>query len=121
MMNKTTFARTVLHMTKDGKTKHTHFVQKSPVHLSQEVGRRRNAEVCPHARAEAAQGRKFNLYIRQSNYVLNTIRKSYSEVAEGDLLALFSSTGYLEIAINKGNADELLGLQLNDMVRFEFI
>lgn len=71
--------------------------------------------------ADAAKGRSFNLYIRQSNYVLNTIRKSYSEVADGDLLALFSSTGYLEIAINKGNADELLGLQLNDMVRFEFI
>jgi len=37
------------------------------------------------------------------------------------MLALFSSTGHLEIAINKGNADELLGLQLNDMVRVEFI
>jgi len=70
--------------------------------------------------ADAAKGRNFKLYIRQSNYVIEEIRKSYGEVTDGEMLALFSSTGYLEIAINKGNADELLGLQLNDMVRIEF-
>jgi len=70
--------------------------------------------------ADTAKGRNFNLYIRQSNYVIQEIRKSYGEVPEGEMLALFSSTGYLEIAINKGNADELLGLSLNDMVRIEF-
>ena len=70
---------------------------------------------------EAAKGRNFNIYIRQSSYTIRQIRKSYGEVPEGEILALFSSTGYLEIAINKGNADELLGLHLNDMIRIEFV
>jgi len=32
-------------------------------------------------------------------------------VPEGEKLALFNSAGYLEIAINKGNAAGLFGLQ----------
>ncbi len=69
---------------------------------------------------DAAKGREFNIFFRGSDYLVNRICESYNEVPEGEKLALFSSTGYLEIAINKGNADELLGLQLNDIVRVEF-
>ena len=35
----------------------------------------------------------------------------YADVPEGEKLALFNSAGYLEIAINQGNAAELFGLQ----------
>ncbi|MBL4736241.1 MAG: SAM-dependent chlorinase/fluorinase, partial [Flavobacteriales bacterium] len=71
--------------------------------------------------ADAAKGRNYNIYFGKSSYNIRRICKSYGEVPAGEMLALFSSTGFLEIAINKGNADELLGLQLNDMVRVEFI
>lgn len=69
---------------------------------------------------DAAKGREYNIFFRGSDYSVNKICKSYNEVLEGEKLALFSSSGYLEIAINKGNADELLGLRLNDIIRVEF-
>jgi S-adenosylmethionine hydrolase len=43
--------------------------------------------------------------------VINTISETYANVKEGEKLALFNSAGYLEIAINKGNAAGLFGLQ----------
>jgi S-adenosylmethionine hydrolase len=48
------------------------------------------------------------------------IRQSYQEVPVGEIVALFGSTGHLEIAINQGNAASLLGLDINDPVRVEF-
>ena len=35
-------------------------------------------------------------------------------------LALFISTGQLEIAMNEGSASSLMGLNLNDIIRIEF-
>jgi S-adenosylmethionine hydrolase len=43
--------------------------------------------------------------------VIERISETYADVPEGEKLALFNSAGYLEIAINKGNAAGLLGLQ----------
>jgi len=43
--------------------------------------------------------------------VIESISESYADVAEGEKLALFNSAGYLEIAINKGNAAGLFGLK----------
>jgi S-adenosylmethionine hydrolase len=42
--------------------------------------------------------------------MLSGIRRSYSEVAKGQLLALVDSSGFLEIACNQGNAAALLGV-----------
>ncbi len=44
------------------------------------------------------------------------ISKKYSDVDEGDMLCLFNASGYLEIAINKGKAENLLGLKLDSPV-----
>lgn len=44
------------------------------------------------------------------------ISKSYADVNDGDLLAIFGSSGYLEIAVNKGNAKELLNLKKGSKV-----
>lgn len=44
------------------------------------------------------------------------ISKSYANVATGELAALFGSAGYLEIAVNKGNAKELLNVNRGDKV-----
>jgi S-adenosylmethionine hydrolase len=43
--------------------------------------------------------------------VIEKISAAYYDVNEGDKLALFNSAGYLEIAVNKGNAAGLFGLQ----------
>lgn len=45
------------------------------------------------------------------NEVITTISETYADVMEGEKLALFNAAGYLEIAMNKGNAAGLLGLQ----------
>ena len=43
--------------------------------------------------------------------MIDKISETYADVNEGEKLALFNAAGYLEIAINKGNAAGLFGLQ----------
>ncbi len=62
--------------------------------------------------------RDFTINFR--NHKLNYISDQYSDVAEQRMVALFNSSGYLEIAINKANASGLLGLRVNDTVIIEF-
>ncbi len=51
--------------------------------------------------------RKFRIETRRNDHI-ETLSESYADVPEGEKLALFNSAGYLEIAINKGNAAGLL-------------
>jgi S-adenosylmethionine hydrolase len=67
---------------------------------------------------KTSKGRKYIIEFRGET--LNTISQSYQEVPIGEIVALFGSTGHLEIAINQGNASSLLGLDINDPVRVEF-
>ncbi len=62
------------------------------------------------------KGRRFNISFRQNTSGLNTISKSYDDVPEGEIVALFSTTGYLEIAVNRGKINELCGLKYNEPV-----
>jgi S-adenosylmethionine hydrolase len=66
------------------------------------------------------QEREFKIEFRRGDYDITSISKFYSKVPEGEKLALFSSTGMLEIAMNKGNASKLLGMKESDIVRIEF-
>jgi S-adenosyl-L-methionine hydrolase (adenosine-forming) len=52
---------------------------------------------------------------------VNKISELYSDVPEGEVVCLFGSGGLLEIAINKGSAAQLLGLQLKNAILIEFI
>lgn len=56
------------------------------------------------------RGRRFKITFKRDE-VIDHISDSYADVPEGEKLALFNSAGYLEIAINKGNAAGLLGLK----------
>jgi S-adenosyl-L-methionine hydrolase (adenosine-forming) len=56
------------------------------------------------------KGRSFRIVFKRDE-VIDKISETYADVAEGEKLALFNSAGYLEIAINKGNAAGLFGLQ----------
>jgi S-adenosylmethionine hydrolase len=51
---------------------------------------------------------------------LSPIRATYGETQPGDLLALLNSDQQLEIAVNQGNAAQLLGAKLGDAVRLHF-
>ena len=44
----------------------------------------------------------------------------YSDVEGGDKLAMFSSLGNLEIAINGGKANELFGINIGDAIKIEY-
>lgn len=54
--------------------------------------------------------RKFAIFFRRDEMIRN-VSETYADVPEGQKLALFNAAGYLEIAVNKGNAAGLFGLQ----------
>jgi S-adenosyl-L-methionine hydrolase (adenosine-forming) len=56
------------------------------------------------------KGRSFRIVFKRDE-MIDRISETYADVAEGEKLALFNSAGYLEIAVNKGNAAGLFGLQ----------
>ncbi len=56
------------------------------------------------------KGRSFKIVFKRDE-VIDRISESYADVPEGEKTAIFNSAGYLEIAINKGNAAGLFGLQ----------
>jgi len=56
-----------------------------------------------------------------SIYRLKKIHTSYLDVPVPDVLALFGSHGFLEIAINQGNASSLLGMDRNSPVQVNFL
>ena len=46
----------------------------------------------------------------------NTLSEQYNDVDEGEMVCLFGTSGFLEIAINKGKAENLLGLKVETPV-----
>ena len=62
----------------------------------------------------------FDITFRGSEYDVTRLSKTYADVPAGEVAALFGISGYLEIAINQGNAGKLLGLRVGDPIRIEF-
>ncbi|HKZ65633.1 MAG TPA: SAM-dependent chlorinase/fluorinase [Chitinophagaceae bacterium] len=56
------------------------------------------------------KGRSFRIVFKRDE-VIDRVSETYADVQAGEKLALFNSAGYLEIAINKGNAAGLFGLK----------
>jgi S-adenosylmethionine hydrolase len=56
------------------------------------------------------KGRRFKIVFKRDE-TIERISGSYADVPQGEKLALFNSAGYMEIAINKGNAAGLFGLR----------
>lgn len=77
-----------------------------------------------HQFDEQRQNRPFSIFFRRDE-VITQLSETYSDVPEGHKLAMFNAAGYLEIAINKGNAAGLFGLrgfnrdQLTDPAGFQ--
>jgi S-adenosylmethionine hydrolase len=56
------------------------------------------------------KGRRFKIIFKRDE-MIERISGSYADVPQGEKLVLFNSAGYMEIAINKGNAAGLFGLK----------
>jgi S-adenosylmethionine hydrolase len=56
------------------------------------------------------KGRQFSIVFKRDE-TIDRISQHYADVSEGQKLAFFNAAGYLEIAVNKGNAGGLFGLQ----------
>lgn len=67
------------------------------------------------------KGKVFEIFVQSKHYTIREISQRYNTVPPGDLTALFNSTGLLEIAINQGNANRLLNLNFNSIIRVEFV
>ena len=59
---------------------------------------------------ENRKGRNYRIAFKANDYI-DRLSETYADVPEGYKLALFNSAGYLEIAMNKGNAAGLFGLK----------
>lgn len=66
------------------------------------------------------KNRAIEIYFKYNNPV-TTISKTYSEVPIGDVVCLFNSANYLEIAINMGKAATQLDLQKDETVQIKFL
>jgi len=52
--------------------------------------------------------------IEAGSFTIEGVHRTYSDVEKGEPLALFGSTGMLEISVNEGRADERLGIIVGD-------
>ena len=59
-------------------------------------------------------GKRFTVMVNVAS--VTTVSRGYDEVEEGEMVCLFNSSGYLEVAINKGKAEHLLGLKVDSPV-----
>ena len=65
-------------------------------------------------------GRNYTININSSNYKINKIIDSYQDVYESEILAIFGTHGFLEIAICRGKAASLLGMDRDSAVDIYF-
>lgn len=69
---------------------------------------------------EVGKGRPFRLHFHNRQFNITQLHEEYNEVNEAELMAIFGSSGFLEIALNLGKASELLGMGLDAPVIIEF-
>ena len=65
--------------------------------------------------------KKFKIFHGGDEESIEKLCTSYKDVPTAEKLAIFDMNNYLQIAINKGNASTLLGLQVYDTIRIEYI
>ncbi len=67
------------------------------------------------------KNKKYRVIFRSADYFIEHLSESYDDegIAEGDMLALISTTGFLEFSVRRGNASELLGLKVDSPVMVE--
>jgi hypothetical protein len=66
------------------------------------------------------KGRDFSILFGREDEQITTISAKYKEVSPSEKLALFGENDLLQIAMNQGEANKLLGLNLHEIIRIEF-
>ena len=75
---------------------------------------------------DIGKNRQFKIFLTRSEYSIQKIHLKYNDVPDGERIAIFGSSGFLEIAINKGvkgsggGASQLFGIKINDIITIEF-
>lgn len=69
---------------------------------------------------DVQKGREFAILFGREDEKITNISEKYKDVAISDKLALFSENDSLQIAINQGAANKLLGLNIHEIIRIEF-
>ena len=54
--------------------------------------------------------------IQVGNLTLKQLRETYAHAGKGEILALINSAGFLEIAVNRGRASEVVGIRSQDLI-----
>ncbi len=67
---------------------------------------------------QVRRGRTFSIDVKRN--AIEQITNTYNDVGGGELVAIFTGSGLLEVAINRGNISELLGLKEGDSVLISF-
>ncbi len=67
---------------------------------------------------QIGKGREFK--IEFARYEILKISKTYNDVPEGEILALFNAADQLEISMNSDRANSMLNLKLNDSITIRF-
>lgn len=77
--------------------------------------------ICNLSRAlfeQVAKGRQMLIDIK--GYEIDSISQTYTDKGSGEIVALFSSSGLLELAMNHGDLSQILGLKEGDMIKIQF-
>ena len=66
------------------------------------------------------QDKKFEIFVVSNHNKINKISQGYGEAEPGDLIALFNSVGFLEIAMIQAPVGELLSLEPGSTIKIKF-
>ncbi len=69
---------------------------------------------------ENVRNNRFVITFITQRHRITKISRSYRDVTVGEMLALFNTSGLLEIAINGGKSKSLLGLDIDSNIRIEY-
>jgi len=64
-------------------------------------------------------GKRMEVVVSGRRFLVPYVR-SFSSVPVGELLALVAGGGYLELAVNQGNAKRTIGIELDEKIYFSF-
>ncbi|MCZ6706299.1 MAG: SAM-dependent chlorinase/fluorinase [Bacteroidetes bacterium] len=67
---------------------------------------------------ELQRGRAFKCYV--GNAILDGMQMTYSDTSPGDILVLFNSDDFLEVAINRGNASSMMDIKKGTSINVIF-
>ena len=66
------------------------------------------------------RGRSFTIMVKGNLYTIDKISDSYMDVREVDLVAIFGSHGYLELALREAKLASLCGIELSSSIKVVF-